>query len=201
MIPKRVLCFVSSMDAGGAETFLMKIYRAIDKEKYQFDFIVNSENKGFYDGEIKKMGGKLYYVPPKSKNFFFYVWETYKIVKENNYNYALRMSSHSLGTLDLLIAKVAGAKQLILRSTNSGGIDGFISKFLNKVFYWLPRTIPTVKIAPSTEAAEFVFGKNCTKNRKVEILKNAIPIEAYKFDIEKRNIIRAYWQIKCSKES
>ena len=32
---KRLLCIVSSMDRGGAETFLMKIYRQLDKTKYQ----------------------------------------------------------------------------------------------------------------------------------------------------------------------
>lgn len=41
--PKRLLCIVSSMDRGGAETFLMKVYRAIDKTKYQMDFCVNKE--------------------------------------------------------------------------------------------------------------------------------------------------------------
>ena len=32
---KRLLCIVTEMGAGGAKTFLMKIYRKIDKEKYQ----------------------------------------------------------------------------------------------------------------------------------------------------------------------
>lgn len=39
----RLLCIVSSMDRGGAETFLMKVYRAIDKTKYQMDFCVSKE--------------------------------------------------------------------------------------------------------------------------------------------------------------
>lgn len=32
---KRVLCIVSGMNTGGAETFLMKLYRNIDRNKYQ----------------------------------------------------------------------------------------------------------------------------------------------------------------------
>ena len=187
---KRLLCFVSSMDAGGAETFLMKIYRVIDKDKYQFDFLVNSPKEGFYDNEIYKLGGKIFYVPAKSANVFEFAYKVYKIIKTNKYNYCLRMSSNPFGAIDLLIAKLAGAKKLVLRSTNAGNITGEISWVLYKAFFWLPMFVPTVKIAPSTEAAEFVFGKNCTKNRKVKILKNAIPIETYKFDIEKRNLIR-----------
>lgn len=55
---KRVLCVLSSMNAGGAETFLMKIYRQLDKSKYQMDFCVNIFEEGFYDDEIKQMGGE-----------------------------------------------------------------------------------------------------------------------------------------------
>ena len=41
------------MDRGGAETFLMKIYRSLDKKKYQMDFCVSKTTKGFYDEETK----------------------------------------------------------------------------------------------------------------------------------------------------
>ena len=37
---ERLLCIVGGMNAGGAETFLMKLYRALDKTKYQMDFAV-----------------------------------------------------------------------------------------------------------------------------------------------------------------
>ena len=50
---ERVLCIVSSMDAGGAETFLMKLYRNLDRDKYQMDFCVNNEKSGLYDDEIR----------------------------------------------------------------------------------------------------------------------------------------------------
>ena len=59
---KRLLCIVSSMDAGGAETFLMKIYRELDKTKYQLDFCVSKNNPGYFDKEIRELGGKIYYV-------------------------------------------------------------------------------------------------------------------------------------------
>ena len=48
---KRTLCIVGSMNAGGAETFLMKVYRKLDKTKYQMDFAVAIEEKGYYDDE------------------------------------------------------------------------------------------------------------------------------------------------------
>ena len=54
---KRLLCIISCMNTGGAETFLMKIYRSLDKTKYQMDFCVNSQNN-FYEKEIIENGGK-----------------------------------------------------------------------------------------------------------------------------------------------
>ena len=43
------------MNQGGVENFIMNFYRKIDKSKIQFDFLVN--RKGYFDDEIKKMGG------------------------------------------------------------------------------------------------------------------------------------------------
>ena len=54
------------MNTGGAETFLMKMYRKIDRSKYQFDFCVNVAEEGFYEKEIKDLGGRIYRIPPKS---------------------------------------------------------------------------------------------------------------------------------------
>ena len=54
IILKRLLCIVSSLDMGGAETFLMKINRSLPSS-YHMDFIV-STNEGVYEEEVKKLG-------------------------------------------------------------------------------------------------------------------------------------------------
>ena len=64
----KILCLVSAMNAGGAETFLMKIYRSLDKSLYQMDFCVNIREEGLYDAEIRQMGGEIYHIPSKSEN-------------------------------------------------------------------------------------------------------------------------------------
>ena len=38
MPPVRVLQIVPAMNAGGMETFIMNVYRTIDRQKVQFDF-------------------------------------------------------------------------------------------------------------------------------------------------------------------
>ena len=178
------------MDAGGAETFLMKIYRSLDHEKYQMDFCVSTKKKGIYDEEIKKLGGKIYHIPMKSRHPFKSFNAIKKITNDNNYNYVLRTSQQSLATLDLLAAKIGGAKKIIYRSSNAGLTGGFMSKLINKIFFIFPRIIPNVKIAPSTEAAEYVFGRNSVKKGKVIILPNGLDYDKFRFNSKIRNKIR-----------
>ena len=45
------------MNADGAETMLMKLYREVDRYKVQFDFFVMTDAIGYYEPEIKKLGG------------------------------------------------------------------------------------------------------------------------------------------------
>lgn len=62
--PIRILNLFTVMDRGGAETMVMNYYRAIDKSKVQFDFMVHREERGAYDDEIEAMGGHIYRMCP-----------------------------------------------------------------------------------------------------------------------------------------
>lgn len=183
---KRLLCITANMNAGGAETFLMKIYRTLDKTKYQMDFIVSENSKNFYEDEILSYGGKFHRIPPKSKSPIKSFFAIKKIVKKEKYEYVMRVNEHSLSTIDLLAAKLGGAKKLIMRSSNSNSAGSKVNKILHKAFAFLPKNIPDVKIAPSSEAAIYTFGKKQLDQGKVILLNNAIPYEKYKYNNDDR---------------
>ena len=82
---KRVLCIVGMMSADGAETYLMKLMRNLDKTKYQMDFCVATNKEAFYDSEIIALGGIIHRVHPKTKNFLKNYFEIKRIVKAHNY--------------------------------------------------------------------------------------------------------------------
>ena len=65
--PKRILHIVGTMNLGGQETFIMNLYRKIDRSKIQFDFVVHSKEKQFYEEEIKQLGGRIYKIDSMSK--------------------------------------------------------------------------------------------------------------------------------------
>lgn len=60
----RVLQAVSSMNAGGIETLLMSVFRAIDRSRIQFDFLYRTEDPCLFDEEIVSLGGRIHRVVP-----------------------------------------------------------------------------------------------------------------------------------------
>lgn len=186
----RLLCIVGSLNAGGAETFLMKIYRCLDRSKYQMDFCVANPEIGVYEDEIESMGGKIYRIPYKSEGYKKFKDALYKVIKDNGYKKVLRITSNAAGFLDLKIAKEAGATRCIARSSNSSDGEGFANKVINDVSRLLYMKYVDVMVAPSDLAALYTFGKKATSTGKVQKLNNAVDLNIFHYSNEGRKRIR-----------
>lgn len=68
MAPIRVLQVMPAMDAGGMETFVMNVYRTIDREQVQFDFLYHYNKSCFFDDEIVSLGGRIYKLTVRQDN-------------------------------------------------------------------------------------------------------------------------------------
>lgn len=192
---KRLLCLVSSMNSGGAETFLMKLYRVIDRSKYQMDFCVNIYEKGFYDDEIESLGGRIYHIPPKSSDVTEYRKQLTQVVKEGQYRSVLRITSNAAGFMDLMLAKRAGAIRCCARSSNSSDGDNFTAWLAHRLGRFLYDRYVDVKIAPSDLAARYTFGKKAYDRGDVSILHNAVDLSVFQYNTEDRQKIRKEFQI------
>lgn len=178
------------MNTGGAETFLMKLYRSIDRTRYQMDFCVSEEEKGYYEDEIISLGGRIHRVTPKSKSLSRFKKELAETVKAGGYKYVLRVASNAMAFLDLKVAKQAGAEVCSARSSNSsdgGGIKMKLTHLAGKLLY---NRYIDVRLAPSDLAAEYSFGKKRVERGEVIFLHNGIDLEVFKFDPEARREIR-----------
>lgn len=192
---KRVLCILSSMNAGGAETFLMKVYRNIDRTKYQMDFCINVKEKCYYEDEILDLGGKIYRIPTKSENLKEFRRHLTATVKENGYDHVLRITSSTMGFMDLKIAKQAGAHVCCARSSNAsdgGSLKSKIAHCLGKVLY---NKYVDVKIAPSDLAARYTFGNKTYENGRVNILHNGVDLDVFKYYPEERENVRSEFHV------
>ena len=188
---RRVLCILSSLDAGGAETFLMKISRALSPEAYQFDFIVSSGN-GCYTEEVLSRGGKIYQIPMRTKNFFGAFCGIRSVVKQNNYDAVLKLGENSLAVWDLIAARLGGARYLALRSCNAPTDLSLKSRCIHRFFRPLLNCVATAKLAPSRLAADFMFGKKTDVN----LLHNGVDLNCFCYDSQKRMEIREEFGLK-----
>ena len=75
----KILHVVYAMNAGGIESWLMSVYRNIDRDNISFDFLVNSKDESFFDKEVKELGGSVIFggrlknpidIYNRSKNIF-----------------------------------------------------------------------------------------------------------------------------------
>lgn len=179
---KRLLCVLSSLNAGGAETYLMKLYRTIDRSKYQMDFCINVNEKCFYEDEVIRLGGKIFRIPYKSASLKEFKKGLYGVVHDNKYEFVLRVTSNTMGLMDLKIAKKAGARLCSARSSNSSdgnGIKSLAAHMLGRALYG---KYADVKIAPSDLAAKYTFGQRAYRNGDVKILHNAVDLKRFYFD-------------------
>lgn len=176
----------------------MKTLRAIDTTKYQMDFCVNVQEKGYYDDEIYALGGKIFRIPSKSENVKAFKKQLTEIVQKEKYEYVFRITSNGAGFMDLKIAKKAGARVCSARSSNSSDGNSIKSKIAHRLGRLLYGKYVDVKFAPSDLAAEYTFGKKAVQKGAVSILHNGVDLNVFGFDETGRENIRAEFGISPS---
>lgn len=107
MKPYRILQIVGGpMHFGGAETMLMNYYRLIDREKIQYDFLIQGSNNGQYAEEILKLGGRIYNILLKSENLRENMNGLRKIFNNGEYK-VIHSHTEAMGMIFLREAKKA----------------------------------------------------------------------------------------------
>ena len=182
----RILQVVSAMHQGGLENLIMNIYRNIDRNKIQFDFITHHMEKSDFDDEIEKMGGKIYrFSFLDDKNIFKYIKDLNNFFKEHKEYKIIHGHLTSVGFLYLGVAKKYGVPVRITHAhgtNHENNIKGYIKGFgfkLNKYpanYYY----------ACSKLAGEYLFGKNSN----FEFIPNGIETEKFQYNEKKRKEIR-----------
>jgi glycosyltransferase involved in cell wall biosynthesis len=179
--PIRILQVVTIMNLGGIETFLMTLYRNIDRDKIQFDFLVHRDEEGFFDDEIKNLGGKIIRMRPLNPlKIFFYKKELQNFFKKNSYQ-TVHSHLNANSSVILWIAKKAGIKNRIAHSHTSkttSGMNGLFKAF-NKIFI---NNSCNYRFSSSEEAGKWLFGFK--KNFKT--IKNSIKTSEFGFDSKSR---------------
>jgi len=195
MEPIRVL-YVNGgiMSRGGIESYMMNYYRFMDRKKVQIDFIVHGFDSGAYDDEIKFMGGKIYNVPVKSKNFNGNQRALKEIFLSGQYK-IIHAHMDAMSMVVLKMAKKCGISIRIAHSHNVQHLTKNIIKYmLNEYARKNICRYATDLFACSSTAGKWLFGEAFNNNGI--IVKNAIDIDKYRYDVNVRNRMRTELNIE-----
>ena len=160
MPPIRVLQVMPAMDAGGMETFVMNVYRAVDRSQVQFDFLYHYDKPCFYDAEIEALGGHITKLTVRQDNnipkylhdlrAFFTAHPEYKVIHGHYSGFGMFYNP---------AARRAGIPVRCGHSHNTayernfvGRLDHFMSSFFNIGL--------TDRFACSEKAGQMLFGKH-----------------------------------------
>lgn len=188
--PIRVLQIVTQMNRAGMENRLMDIYRHIDKNKVQFDFYTCRTTPGFFDDEIKNLGGKIYYESSLSMKHLCGIPEKFSSFFRQHQEYLIVHChlNHWCG-LVLQGAKHAGIPVRIAHSRTSLEKNSLKNVIKNILKRKVSKTA-THKFAVSQKAGKWLFGTKALANGEIIIWPNAIDCEKFRFDENNRKTTR-----------
>ena len=201
--PIRVLHITEMLSAAGIESFIMNVYRNIDRERVQFDFLVLRNEKEFYDDEILRLRGKKYFVYSKIKNTWLRVLDESRqievFLKDHNYKIVHIHYTTPLRAPYLLAAKRAGVPIRIYHA-HSAAVSGKSKLKLYIYEYYRKKTMEwgTEWFACSKAAAKWIFPEELFGSGKVKIIYNGIDTNRFKYDKFKRNMIREQLGLNCA---
>lgn len=188
----RVVQVVGGLNAGGIETFLMSVYRQIDRSKVQFDFLVASDERFFYSDEIEGLGGRIMPIP-QSRYHPIATHERLKAFYLRNCVGIVHQHTGGLQTLmPLIAARDAGVSTRILHSHCAFFEPKTCRDRLEEIIHGLNthRTgVATEKFACSADAAAY-FGFD-RHGGEWHYVPNGIDVGRFSFDVGKRKDARA----------
>lgn len=181
----RVLQVVSIMNAGGMENYVMNLYRRMNRNEIQFDFITHHQARGLYDDEIESMGGRIYrFSVLDDKNILKY-WNELNHFFKNHPDYKI-VHGH-LSSMAVFYLGAAKKNNVPWRIAHSHGA-GFLHTPKGITKYLLFRTTKwnaNIRLACSTEAGKYLYG-----NSPFEFVPNGIDVVRFSFDSDVRIRLR-----------
>lgn len=177
----RVLHVIGGMNRAGAETFLMNLYRAIDRKSIQFDFLVHTEDECDYDQEVRDLGGRIYRLPRfNGGNFLSYKNACQRFFEEHPEHAIVHGHIGSSAVVYLHEAK----KMHRLTVAHSHSVTPWFSahNFIYNCASKPVRFVADFFMACSQEAAESRFGAISKQHEKCLIISNGIDTHCYRRD-------------------
>lgn len=190
MTPIKVLQVFTVLNRGGAETNMMNYLRHMDRSQFQVDFLVHRSEPGAYEAEIRKLGGKIYRLPPlqplklhsykRAVKKFFEAHQDYDIIHGQN---------SELGVFIYEEAKRRRVPVIIAHAHNAPKLKDYDLKFIFREL-WKRRMRKSITscFTCGQDSAEWLFGRK--KGKEAYLMKNAVNTDDFVLDNSVRTRLR-----------
>lgn len=175
--PVRIALVMGKYVTGGIKSVIMNYYYYIDRNKIQFDFLVDDNSPMKDYSEIEKLGGRVFEIP-SVKNPVKNVRACVKILKEGNY-VCVHGYINTLNVFPMLAGKLAKTPVRIAENLSTAHA-GEAKTLLKNILKPFAKVFPTHLAANSKYAAEWLYGAASVP--KCKIIYNALDLTKYKFD-------------------
>ncbi len=187
--PVRILQVLGRLDRGGAETMIMNLYRRMDRDRIQFDFVIHTEDVCEYSEEVLSLGGRIYSVRPFRGSGVIGYRRQWRTFFAKHPEIAI-VHGHMRSTASIYLAEAqrAGIKT-IAHSHNTSSGKGF-SAFVKNV---LQRSIAEHAdrlLACSLGSGEWLYGQEKCAEPRFAVLPNGIDCARFTFDPADRDATR-----------
>ena len=176
----KVLHYGLSGSMGGIETYLLRIASLINKDNYEFHFLVAKGENSCFNSELRSIGCFFHEITPRKKSFFENRRDLDKLFSSEKFD----IFHMHLNTLSY-VAPIEYAQKYgavcVIHSRSSGA-----SSFRVRIFHYLNRALlrnkGITKIAVSQQAGDWLFGYSA----EFDVLPNGVDVSKYAFDEELR---------------
>ena len=181
-----VLHVVGRMDRGGTEALIMSLLRRLDRTKFQYDIVEQTEDICSHDQEIQALGSVIYRCPAISLlglNTYRKWWRRF-FAEHDEYRI---VHGHSRGSAPIYLreARRAGRTTIVHSHNNSFGKG--IKGIIRKIWQFPLRNLADVNLACSHDSGIAQYGRH----NPFTVINNGIESEKFAFNKYKRMEMRS----------
>ena len=189
----KVLHIVSSLKTGGVEKLLYDTYKYTDKNNYEFNFITHNE-PGMIENLLIGENISVYHLINRRKHPILSAVQFYRFLLKKRFD-IIHFHGNFEVLLELIAAKLANHNNLIIHSHNYKRNLPFLQKIIMSITQRISASLTKVCIGCSVAAGYYGFG-NIKRLGNYVTIYNGIEIEKYKFDDNKRFLLRKKLKIE-----
>lgn len=188
---RKILIVGMTDNYGGIESVIMSYYRAINKTRFQCDFLANTPVMA-YEDEVAQLGGAVIHVPARHQHPAEFYRAVHDFFKNHAHEYsAIWLNCCSLANISYLsLAKRYGITKRIIHCHNAQNGEGKLRGVLHVLNRKRVRNMATDFWSCSNEASVWFYGDDFKDLAGYKFVPNTIDLAKYAYSSRTRNKIR-----------